>query len=181
MPARLKLYLDKDCTKELYRDELGRFFYRFHELLSDGTYNYWVDGNSGTNKLITLFIKNIGSRAALNVKLLVKRKEDLTIKNIFSKTEYIVGDIPVDGVNSITLDFSISPWTASQVNETEIVLDYYSLPDITEEVNPIGKHFVLQKDTHLGFTKDSAVAGLSDISKSEHLKETQEGIEYYGD
>lgn len=150
MPAYVKVFLDKECTKELLRADEGAFFFRFRK--NDKEKTTYLDGTNGESGTTSLFLKNIGSSAALNIKVSLERKE---AGNIFSISSAAFKEIAKDDVKEVKFDYIVAPWTEAQINQTFLYLDYYSLPDTAPEYIPYNRSHVSQNETYYGPTVES--------------------------
>lgn len=146
MPALIKLFLDEECTKELYRNDEGAFFFRYRKLNKDGSYTPYIDGTTGEGGSLDLYLKNVGTRAALQPTLVASRKSG---SNIIINSVVKLKDIAVGKTAKATFRFTVSPYTESQLNESNITLDYYSLPDVTPEYIPYNKYSIHQPETYI--------------------------------
>lgn len=161
MTAFLKIYLDKNCKQELARGDKGHFIYRFKKV-KDGKEIPYVDGTTGTKETVELYLKNVGTRAALNPRILIEKKEGA---NIFVRNTHIYNDIPVGESEKITLEFLVAPWTESKINDTLIYLDYYSLPDATMEETPYSHYNITAKETYYGPKIHSEAEYITNLEK----------------
>jgi hypothetical protein len=123
MAAQLKVFLDKDCSKELPISESGR------PLLFLGTQK-GLNGDDGEIWKSSVYVKNIGTRAALHTRLYLQNvapgDEYLTIENPD------IGDLRELEAKEVKLIVYVPRYTAVKDCTFQVILDYYTLPDIDE-------------------------------------------------
>lgn len=123
MAAQLKVFLDKDCSKELPISESG------NPLLFLGTQK-GLNGDDGEIWKSSVYVKNIGTRAALHTRLYLQNvapgDEYLTIENPD------IGDLRELETKEVKLIVYVPRDTAVKDCTFQVILDYYTLPDIDE-------------------------------------------------
>lgn len=123
MTAKIKVFLDSACTKELPLAKSGK------PLLFLGT-NKGINGNTGEVWKSSIYIKNIGTRAALDLKVLIQNtlagQEYLTIENPY------IGDLKELESREVKLIVYVPRWTPVTDCNFQVAFDYYTLPDIDE-------------------------------------------------
>jgi len=152
MPAKIKVYYDRNCTQELARDQkTNAFLYTFFKQKEDGTIQEAVDGIRGEAGRCILYLKNVGTRAALHPQITFISTNN---QEIINKKVYTCKDIAVDQVEELQVDFTIKAWTAAQISENYVSLEYYSLPDTVSYTNPYNYYAEIGEETNTYVTID---------------------------
>lgn len=128
MTADVRIYSNRACTKELIDDESGNSVLVLSPLMG-------VNGYTGEKRTTTIYLKNIGNRAALNVSLYNNDDSYKIIRMSMpdgtssgNTNILFIGDIPVNGIKTIYITESIPRGTKNTVYCAPLLLDYYSLP-----------------------------------------------------
>lgn len=123
MSAQLKIFVDKECTQELPLSTAN------NPLLFLGT-KKGINGNTGEVWRSSVYVKNVGTRAALHTKIFlqgVKHGQDyLTIEEPF------IGDLKELEVREVKMIVYVPRWTPATDCNFQLVFDYYTLPEIDE-------------------------------------------------
>lgn len=121
MAAVLKLFLDKECTKEI--------------ITKDGVYDLLLAPSGGINGHVgqvythTTYLKNVGDRAALHVTVSCTNQDNRAILRV---VDTFIDGIPEQAVVPIRFTSVIKRWTKAEVQRPTITIDWYTLPDIDE-------------------------------------------------
>lgn len=121
MAAVLKLFLDKECTKEI--------------ITKNGVYSLLlapaggINGHTGQIYTHTTYLKNVGTRAALHVTIACTNQDNREILRVVDN--YIEG-IPEQAVVPIRFTSVIQRWTKAEVQHPTIDISWYTLPEIDE-------------------------------------------------
>lgn len=121
MSAELKFFLDKDCTQEIAVSALGDYILRLAPM--EG-----LNGFTGQIHIVTIYIKNVGTRAALGITAVVSNDplEFVRLSN------YDFGDLKELEVFPLDITIRIPRWTHYQIQTPHFTFDYYTLPEIDE-------------------------------------------------
>lgn len=128
MTANIQSFTDAECTKELPFDSLGQYLLRLAPF--EG-----IDGNAGTNWSTIIYLKNTGTRAALNTYLYkegdIQDYISFSLDNVdFSSEDFKVGDFAEQEVIPVVFKVTVPRWTPVINYQVNIIIDYYTLPDI---------------------------------------------------
>ena len=122
MTSELKFFKDKECTQEVPVTENG-----IDLLLSpiEG-----LNGNTGETFDTVVYVKNVGTRAALHVQLFIENVDD---REFLSAIPTFLGDFKELEVKPVTFTATIPRWTKFELQSPRITFDYYTLPAIDEQ------------------------------------------------
>ena len=121
MTAELKFFKDRACTQEVPQTDLGT------DLLLAPIEG--LNGNTGETFDTVVYVKNIGSRAALHTQVFIKNVDD---REFLSVVPSFLGDIKELEVKQVTFTATIPRWTKNELQAPLITFDYYTLPPIDE-------------------------------------------------
>lgn len=133
MSAELRCFIDKECTLELGRQIADPS--KYYLVIADD--DDALNGSTGTTYKISLFVKNVGDRAALHTRVLIEQDSKLANKYLYLDRAVLLGDLKECEVVEVPLRVSVQRATNPVIAYPRIVLDFYSLPKIEEDhVNP---------------------------------------------
>lgn len=121
MAAELKCFLDPECTKEILISDLGEYILRLAPM--EG-----LNGYTGAEYDVPIYVKNTGTRAALHVTSHISND----ILEFVSVDLPEIGDLMELEIVKFTIHISIPRWSRYQIQLPQIIFDYYTLPDIDE-------------------------------------------------
>lgn len=123
MTAQLKVFIDKECTQELPLSTTNNL------LLFLGTKN-GINGSTGKVWRSSIYVKNVGTRAALHVKAVLQGVT--TAQSYLTIEEPFIGDMKELEIKEVKMIVYVPPLTPATDCNFQLVFDYYTLPDIDE-------------------------------------------------
>lgn len=123
MAAEIKVFLDPECTQELPLSGSG------NPLLFLGTQK-GINGNTGEVWRGSVYIKNVGTRAALDTKVI--QQDVLTGQEYLTVEDPYIGDLKELESREVKLIVYVPRWTPVTDCNFHLAFDYYTLPDIDE-------------------------------------------------
>ena len=130
MSANIKCFVDENCTQELVFEDDSSYTLNLAPIVG-------LNGDTGETYDTKVWFQNVGTRAALNVRVLVSN-DRLSFENIIlddgteSQTDAFVGDMKEREKRSMTIRIIVPRWTQAQLYLPVIAFDYYTLPEIDE-------------------------------------------------
>lgn len=120
MSANVKCFNDAACTQEI---QLTDEIYSLRLAPMEG-----INGDAGQVYKIPLYLKNVGTRAALNTRFIIEGDE----MGYISIDPEFVGDMKEREVKDVVITVTVPRWTRFRQLYPQILIDYYTLPEITE-------------------------------------------------